>query len=83
VQAEQILAFRLARSGLAARDASSLAEAAACPASDYSHDAALLALAARVEGVTRERYDAAIDGGELVVTYAIRGAICASASAPT
>ena len=79
MQAEQILAFRLARSGLAARDASSLAEAAACPASDYSHDAALLALAARVEGVTRERFDAAIDGGELVVTYAIRGAIHALA----
>jgi len=34
VQAEQILAFRLARSGLAGRDAGDLAEAAACPASE-------------------------------------------------
>jgi hypothetical protein len=55
VQAEQILAFRLARSGLAARDAASLAEAAACPASDFSRDAALLAMAARLQGLTRER----------------------------
>jgi hypothetical protein len=75
VQAEQILAFRLARSGLAARDASGLAEAAACPASDFSRDAALLALAARLEGLTRERYDEAVDGGELVVAHIVRGAI--------
>jgi len=53
VQAEQILAFRLARSGLAARDATDLAAAAACPASDFTRDAALLALAARHEGLTR------------------------------
>ncbi len=51
VQAEQILAFRLSRSGLAARDAKDLAEAAACPASDFSRDAALLAMAARLEGL--------------------------------
>ena len=53
MQAEQILAFRLARSGLAARDATDLAAAAACPASDFTRDAALLALAARHEGLTR------------------------------
>ena len=79
VQAEQILAFRLARSGLASRDAGSLAEAAACPASDFSRDAALLALAARLEGLTRERYDDAVDGGELVVAHIVRGAIHALA----
>ncbi|MDX6719478.1 MAG: hypothetical protein QOJ63_1732 [Solirubrobacteraceae bacterium] len=81
MQAEQILAFRLARSGLAARDAGTLAEAAACPASDFSHDAALLALAARVEDLTRERYEEAVDGGELVVAHVVRGAIHALAPA--
>ena len=79
MQAEQILAFRLARSGLAARDAGGLAEAAACPASDFARDAALLALAARIDGLTRERYDAAVDGGELVVAHVVRGAIHALA----
>jgi hypothetical protein len=53
VDAEQVLAFRLARSGLARRDARSLAEAARCPASDFTRDAALLALAARRDGVSR------------------------------
>jgi winged helix DNA-binding protein len=79
VDAEQVLAFRLARSGLAARDGRSLAAAAACPASDFSRDAALLALAARVEGVTREAYDSAVDSGELVVAHVMRGAIHALA----
>jgi hypothetical protein len=79
VQAEQILAFRLARSGLAARDAGSLAEAAACPASDFSRDAALLALAARLEDLTREQYDDAVDRGDLVVAHIVRGAIHALA----
>ena len=79
MQAEQILAFRLARSGLAGRDATDLAEAAACPASDFARDAALLAIAARLEGVTRERYDEAVDGGELVVAHIVRGAIHALA----
>lgn len=79
MQPEQILAFRLARSGLAARDATALADAAACPASDFSHGAALLALAARLEGLTRERYDEAVDGGELVVAHIVRGAIHALA----
>ena len=56
MDADQVLAFRLARSGLAVRGASSLAEAAACPASDFARDAALLALAARAEGLTRDDY---------------------------
>ena len=79
MQPEQILAFRLARSGLAVRDAHELAGAAACPASDFSRDAALLALAARLEGLTRQRYDDAIDGGDLVVAHVVRGAIHALA----
>lgn len=79
MQAEQILAFRLARSGLAARDADGLAAAAACPASDFSRDAALLAVAARLEGLTRERYEQAVDDGDLVVAHSVRGAIHALA----
>ena len=79
VGAEQILAFRLARSGLASRGAGSFAEAAACPSSDFSRDAALLALAARYEGVTRKGYDEATDRGELVVAHIVRGAIHALA----
>lgn len=78
---EQILAFRLARSGLAGRDADGLAAAAACPASDFSRDAALLAVAARMQGLTRERYDEAVDSGELVVAHSVRGAIHALAPA--
>ena len=79
VDADQVLAFRLARSGLAARDARGLAEAAACPASDFARDAALLALAARADGVTREDYDRAVDAGDLVVAHVVRGAIHALA----
>jgi hypothetical protein len=79
VDAEQVLAFRLARSGLAARDARGFAEAAACPASDFVRDAALLALAARVEPVSREGYYRAVDAGELVVAHIVRGAIHALA----
>ena len=76
-----MLAFRLARSGLVQRAAASeeLAAAAACPASDFSRDAALLALAARAEGVTREAYDAAVEDGAVVVAYVMRGAIHAVA----
>ena len=81
MQDEQILAFRLARSGLAAREATGLAEAAACPASDFSRDAALLAMAARLEDLTREAYDDAVDSGELVVAHVVRGAIHALAPA--
>jgi hypothetical protein len=72
---DHILAFRLARSGLAARSARSLADAASCPVSDFARDAALLALAARAEGVTREAYDRGIDKGDLVVAHIVRGAI--------
>ena len=79
MNADQVLAFRLARSGLAVRDASDLAEAVACPASDFARDAALLALAARAEGVSREAYERAVDGGDLVVAHVIRGAIHALA----
>jgi winged helix DNA-binding protein len=79
VDADQILAFRLARLGLAQRAARGLAEAAACPASDFSRDAALLALAARAEGVSREAYDRAVDAGGLVVAHIVRGAIHALA----
>jgi hypothetical protein len=79
VDAERVLGFRLARSGLVSRDARTLAEAAACPASDFSQDAALLALAARHRSVTRERYAEAIDGGDLVVAHVVRGALHALA----
>jgi Winged helix DNA-binding domain len=79
VDADQVLAFRLARLGLASRSGGSLAEAAACPASDFNRDAALLALAARVEDVSRSRYDDAVDSGELVLAHVIRGAIHALA----
>jgi hypothetical protein len=79
MDADQVLAFRLARSGLAARGGRGLAEAAACPASDFARDAALLALAARVEGISRDAYDRAVDGGELVLAHVVRGAIHALA----
>jgi len=82
VDVDQVLAFRLARSGLAVRSARGLAEAAACPASDFARDAALLALAARAEGVSREGYRDAIDAGDnLVVAHIVRGAIHALAPA--
>ena len=79
MDADQILAFRLARSGLARRERSTLAEAAACPLSDFSRDAALLALAARTEDVTRAAYDEAADRGDLVIAHIVRGAIHALA----
>jgi hypothetical protein len=79
VDADQILAFRLARSGLAARTVRGLAEAAACPASDFNRDAALLALAARADGVSRDAYRDAVDSGDLVVAHIVRGAIHALA----
>jgi winged helix DNA-binding protein len=79
VDADQVLAFRLARSGLAVREAAGFAEAAACPASDFARDAALLALAARMEAVSREAYDEAVDAGEVVVAHVVRGAIHALA----
>jgi hypothetical protein len=76
---DQVLAFRLARCGLAIRDARDLAEAAACPASDFAREAALVALAARAESVSREAYDGAVDAGDLVVAHIVRGAIHALA----
>ncbi|HEV3407166.1 MAG TPA: crosslink repair DNA glycosylase YcaQ family protein, partial [Gaiellaceae bacterium] len=79
MDSDQVLAFRLARSGLAVRDARDLAEAAACPASDFASDAALLALGARVEELSREAYNRAVDAGELVVAHVVRGAIHALA----
>jgi hypothetical protein len=79
VDADQVLAFRLAQSGLTARGARSLADAAACPASDFVRDSALLALAARAEGVSREAYHRAVDAGDVVVAYIARGAIHALA----
>ena len=79
MDADQVLAFRLARSGLAVRGARGLAQAAACPASDFTRDAALLALAARAEGLSREAYHRAVDAGDLVVAYVVRGAIHALA----
>jgi hypothetical protein len=79
VHADQVLAFRLARSGLAARGARDLAEAAACPASDFARDAVLLALAARTENLSREGYHHAVDTGHLVVAHVVRGAIHALA----
>jgi hypothetical protein len=79
MDADQVLAFRLARSGLAARVAGDLAAAAACPASDFARDAALMALAARADGVTREGYDEAVAGGDLVLAHIVRGAIHALA----
>jgi hypothetical protein len=79
MRSEAILAFRLARSGLAAREAPELAAAARCPASDFARDAALLALGARAEGVTRDRFDAAVDDGDLVLAHTVRCAIHALA----
>lgn len=76
---DQVLAFRLHRAGLSGAAAPDLASAAACPASDFSRDAALLALAARTERVDRDRYRRAVDAGDLVVAHVIRGAIHALA----
>ena len=79
MDADQILLFRLGRVGLTRRDARTLAEAAACPVSDFARDAALLALAARCDGVTRTGYDEAVDGGAVVLAHIVRGAIHALA----
>jgi Winged helix DNA-binding domain len=76
---DQVLAFRLARSGLAVRRPLDLADAAVCPASDFARNAALLALAARANDVTRDAYDSAVDAGDLVVAHIVRGAIHALA----
>ena len=81
VERDQVLAFRLAQQGLAERRPRSLAEAAACPASDFQRGSAMLAIAARMTEVTRERYDSATDVGEVAVGHSLRGAIHAMAAA--
>ena len=78
MEREQILAFRGSRQGLSERPARPLADAAACAASEFQPGSALLAVAARTTDVTRERYDAAIDSGELVVGHCLRGALHAT-----
>jgi len=72
---EQVAAFRLARQGLDARRPLTLAAAAACPASDFQRGSALLALAARADGVSRGAFDAAVATGELIVAPSLRAAI--------
>jgi hypothetical protein len=78
---DQVLAFRAARQGLEERQPRSLAEAAACPASDFQRGSALLAIAARTTEITRERYDRATDAGQVAVGHCLRGAIHATAPA--
>ncbi len=75
IEPDRVLALRLDRAGLSASGAPALASAVACPASDFSRDAALLALAARVPDLDRDRYRAAVDAGDLLVAHVIRGAI--------
>jgi len=75
MDAERILAFRLARVGLAGRAPAGLAAAVACPASDFHRDAGLLAVSARRRRLTRAAYDEAVDAGDLVVAHVVRGAI--------
>jgi len=75
MDAERILAFRLARVGLAGRAPGGLAGAVACPASDFHRDAGLLAVSARRRRLTRAAYDEAVDAGDLVVAHVVRGAI--------
>lgn len=72
---EQVLRFRLERQGLGERDGVGPVGAAACPASDFNRDAALLALAARSEKLTRSAYERAVDDGKVVLAPAIRAAI--------
>lgn len=76
---EQVVAFRVGRQGLDARRSLELAGAAVCPTSDFQRGLALLALAARSDGVTREAYDRATDSGELVITLSLWAAIHALA----
>ena len=77
---EQVLAHRLARHGLDRRRRISLAEAAACPASDFQRDSALLALAARAQSASRDGFAEAIDSGDLVLGFNLRAALHAVAS---
>ena len=79
MKAEQILRFRLGRHGLDERRVLSPAEAAGCPASAFSRDSALLALAARSEKLTRDDYVGAVDSGAVVLAPTLRAAIHAQA----
>ncbi|CAA9533148.1 MAG: hypothetical protein AVDCRST_MAG79-1100 [uncultured Thermoleophilia bacterium] len=81
MERERVVAFRLARHGLQERRARPLAATVACPASDVVRGSALLASAARADGVTRAAYDGAVDAGELVVAPSLRAAIHALAPA--
>lgn len=76
---DQVLAHRLARHGLDRRRRVDLATAAACPASDFQRDSALLALAARAEKAGREAWAAAIDDGDLILGPNLRAALHAVA----
>jgi hypothetical protein len=75
MERDQVLAFRVARHGLAERGSLTLGEAASCPASDFVRGSALPALVARSERVSRAAYDSATDSGELVVAPSLRAAI--------
>jgi hypothetical protein len=76
---DQVLAHRLARHGLDRRRRIGLAEAAACPASDFQRDSALLALAARAERVGRDAFAESVDSGDLLLAPSLRAAIHAVA----
>ena len=75
MKAEQVLRFRLERHGLAERADLSPAEAASCPASAFSRDSALLALAARTTDLSRGDYEDAVDSGALVLAPTLRAAV--------
>lgn len=75
VEHGQVLAFRVGRQSLDERRALTLAATAGCPAPDFQRGSALLALAARSDGVTREAYDRATEAGELVVGPSLRAAV--------
>ncbi|MBO9532785.1 MAG: AlkZ family DNA glycosylase [Solirubrobacteraceae bacterium] len=75
MRSDQILAFRFSRSGLDARDRTDLASAVDCPTSDRDRDAALIAIAARADGIKRAAFERAIDRGSLVMAHAIRGSL--------
>ena len=68
IEPRQILAFRYLRSGFAGGDG-------VVPASDFSRNSGLLALAARAPGMTRTRFEAAVDAGDLVMAHTLRAAI--------
>jgi hypothetical protein len=79
VKRDRVLAFRAAQQGLAEQRPRPLAEAAACPASDFQRGSAIIAIAARTTVITRQSYDRATDAGEVAVGHSLRGAIHAMA----